>query len=79
MRFALVALLQVTGSFAATAPTEITMKYIDRDGRFFVSALELEIHAGIAVKPLPGRSELVASRAERCILVDRQESGGDKV
>jgi len=55
------------------------MKYIDRDGRFFVSALELEIHAGIAVKPLPGRSELVASRAERCILVDRQESGGDKV
>ena len=55
------------------------MKYIDRDGRFFVSALELEIHAEIAVKPLPGRSELVACRAERCILVDRQELGGDKV
>jgi hypothetical protein len=69
----------VLSRVGSTQQKEIAMKYTEQDGRVFVSARELENLAGIAIKPLPGRSRFAACRADRCILVDRLDQDGDAV
>ncbi len=76
------AMFQAMSVLAGPSSTELkenTMKYIEQDGRFFVSARELETKTGIAVKPLPGRSEFAACSADQCILVDRLDQDGDTI